>query len=368
MPQTLIETVRCTVRPFRENDLKDLSGILSDPEVMEHLEPPFTAEKTRSFLLRCGLCEDPLIWAVEIRSSGELAGYLIFHPFGQGSYEVGWVLKKSLWRQGLASELTDVLIPYAKKMNLKALVIECDPDQAASVRIAVRHGFRLKEAGDLLVYRLDLPGGHVIELPYFHIGDSCGGNQDWFRTFKMRMGGCGAATACDSSIYFARQFRLSAVYPYDPAHLTKETYIEFAHKMEHYLWPRMTGINRLDIYIEGYGRYLSDRGETRLSMSPFDGAESSDAADAFIKEQLDSGYPVPALILNHRNSAFSDYVWHWFLITGYDAHVSSTLVKAVTYGKAEWLPLKDLWNTGFSQRGGFIRYSVAPIPNFSSDP
>ncbi|MBQ5757016.1 MAG: hypothetical protein IIV93_00720, partial [Clostridia bacterium] len=148
----------------------------------------------------------------------------------------------------------------------------------------------------------------------------------------------------------------------------KESYIEFAHKMEQYLWPRMTGINRLDIYIEGYGRYLSDRGETRLSMSPFDGAESSDAADAFIKEQLDSGYPVPALILNHRNSAFSDYVWHWFLITGYDAHVSSTLVKAVTYGKAEWLPLKDLWNTGFSQRGGFIRYSVAPIPNFSSDP
>ena len=124
------------------------------------------------------------------------------------------------------------------------------------------------------------------ELEHFMIGSSYGGNQDWFRTFKMRMGGCGAATACDSSIYFARQFHLSAVYPYDPAHLTKESYIEFAHKMEQYLWPRMTGINRLDIYIEGYGRYLSDRGETRLSMSPFDGAESSDAADCQVLDTL----------------------------------------------------------------------------------
>lgn len=141
MPQALIETVRCTVRPFLESDLEDLSGILSDPEVMKYLEPPFAPEKSRSFLFRYGICRNPLIWAVEIRNSGELAGYLIFHPFDQDSYEIGWVLRKSLWRQGFAGELTDVLISYAKKLNLKALVIECDPNQAASVRIAVRHGF-----------------------------------------------------------------------------------------------------------------------------------------------------------------------------------------------------------------------------------
>lgn len=41
------------------------------------------------------------------------------------------------------------------------------------------------------------------ELEHFKIGSSYGGNQDWFRTFKMRMGGCGAETACDSSLYFA---------------------------------------------------------------------------------------------------------------------------------------------------------------------
>ena len=41
------------------------------------------------------------------------------------------------------------------------------------------------------------------ELEHFMIGYSYGGNQDWFRTFMMRLGGCGAETACDSSLYFA---------------------------------------------------------------------------------------------------------------------------------------------------------------------
>ena len=36
------------------------------------------------------------------------------------------------------------------------------------------------------------------ELEHFRIGDSYGGNQDWFPTFMMRIGGCGAETACDS--------------------------------------------------------------------------------------------------------------------------------------------------------------------------
>ena len=43
------------------------------------------------------------------------------------------------------------------------------------------------------------------ELNHHYIGESYGGNQDWFRTFWMRIGGCGAETACESSLYFARE-------------------------------------------------------------------------------------------------------------------------------------------------------------------
>ena len=43
------------------------------------------------------------------------------------------------------------------------------------------------------------------ELDYFTIEGCYGGNQDWFTNLVMHMGGCAAATACDSCIYFGLQ-------------------------------------------------------------------------------------------------------------------------------------------------------------------
>lgn len=197
------------------------------------------------------------------------------------------------------------------------------------------------------------------ELEHFMIGDSYGGNQDWFPTFMMRIGGCGAETACDSSVYFALRRGLSAIAPEHPAALTREEYVDFAYRMKPYLEPRMTGIDRLDIYIDGYGQYLRDCGETRLTMTPFAGTESYDAARDAVKAQIDAGLPIPTLILNHRSKHLQDYVWHWFLLNGYDERDESFLVKAVTYSRYEWLDLRELWDTGSARRGGFVLYHLA---------
>lgn len=196
------------------------------------------------------------------------------------------------------------------------------------------------------------------ELEHFTIGDSYGGNQDWFPTFMMRIGGCGAETACDSSVYFALHRGLETIAPENATTLTRRDYVRFAYKMKPYLSPRRTGIDRLDIYIDGYAAYLRDCGETRLTMTPLDGTEPFDAASAAIVQQIDQGCPVPTLILNHRSKDFRDYVWHWFLINGYDETDDAFLVKAVTYSRYEWLDLRALWDTGYERRGGFVLYRV----------
>ena len=152
------------------------------------------------------------------------------------------------------------------------------------------------------------------ELEHFHIGGSYGGNQDWFPTFMMRIGGCGAETACDSSVYFALRCGLTKIAPENVEGLTREEYVRFAYEMKPYLSPRMTGIDRLEIYIDGYAQYLHERGETRLSMTPLNGTEPYELARETIIRQIDQGYPVPTLVLNHRNKAFQDYVWHWFFL------------------------------------------------------
>ena len=196
------------------------------------------------------------------------------------------------------------------------------------------------------------------ELPHFQISDSYGGNQDWFPTFMMRIGGCGAETACDSSIYFALHRGLAGIAPENAASITKDAYIRFAYEMKPYLSPRMSGIDRLDIYMEGYAQYLKDHGETHLTTKPLDGKEPYETAQAAVRSQIDQGYPIPTLILNHRSKALNDYVWHWFLINGYDDTEGSFLVKAVTYSKYEWLDFQQLWNTGHERRGGLVLYHL----------
>ena len=64
------------------------------------------------------------------------------------------------------------------------------------------------------------------------------------------------------------------------------------------------------------------------------------------------------LCLLHKNKAFSDYKWHWFLINGYEIRDDKTLIKAVTYSEYEWLDLKALWDTGHERRGGFVLYHI----------
>ncbi len=196
------------------------------------------------------------------------------------------------------------------------------------------------------------------ELEHFMIGYSYGGNQDWFRTFMMRLGGCGAETACDSSLYFALHKGVNNIYPFDPENLSKSEYVDFAHMMEKYLWPRLSGIDKLEIYVNGYSKYLSDRGVTCINMDTLDGSEPYETAAATVKKQIDEGYPIPTLTLNHKDSSLKDYVWHWYLINGYEEKDGTMMVKTVTYSGFQWLDLRKLWDTGYQNRGGFVLYSI----------
>ncbi|MDD3402872.1 MAG: hypothetical protein PHQ72_05885 [Hespellia sp.] len=194
------------------------------------------------------------------------------------------------------------------------------------------------------------------ELDYFYIGNSYGGNQDWFHNPMMHLGGCGAATACDSCLYFEMKKMKKNVYPYEFEALDKKSYEAFAMMMRPYLRPRWGGIDTLDIYMDGMRRYLLDRGNSDLKMSGFDGNESVLYAEKVVKQQMEHNVPVPFLLLSHKNQALKDFHWHWFLLVGYEERADGLYVKAATYGEAVWLSLRELWNTGYQKKGGMILY------------
>lgn len=98
------------------------------------------------------------------------------------------------------------------------------------------------------------------ELPLFKVGNYYGYNQELFTDHWMNIGGCGAVTACDVSIYLDLNQGLSRLYPYDIHHLTAQDYINFSQIMKPFLRPRQNGIDTLELWIQGYSNYLRSVG------------------------------------------------------------------------------------------------------------
>ncbi len=194
------------------------------------------------------------------------------------------------------------------------------------------------------------------ELDYFMIGDSYGGNQEWFAGLMMRIGGCAAETVCDMSVYFARYFGESRLYPYSLDPVLKKDYILLGDHIRPYLSPRAGGISRLSIYIDGLSRYLESIGESSLTASPFDGDNDTSKAARIVRSQIDRDYIIPCLTLRHKAKVMSDYVWHWYTLNAYDYNEESgrMSVKAVTYSEGRWLDFDTLWDTGCKEKGGLI--------------
>ena len=195
------------------------------------------------------------------------------------------------------------------------------------------------------------------ELEYFYIEDSYGGNQEWFTDFMMNRGGCGALTACDTCLYLYLHLGKKHLYPFREKELKKEQYIQFGELMKPYLSPRKRGIDTLDLFMEGFRHYLQDIQDEDILMKGFSGICEMKEAKEKVREQMEKGFPIPYLNLLHQNPIFEDYEWHWFLLTGYEEKEEKFLVKAVTYGKSEWLDFEELWNSGHDEKGGMVLLS-----------
>lgn len=126
------------IRKMVSDDFQHLHRLLSDPEVMKYIEPPYTEEKTNRFLIDAGLSNPPLIYSVETKN--RFIGYAIYHDYDEDSVEIGWVLLPEYWGKGYASEVTRILIKRAQKDG-KNVVIECVPQQNISKHIAEKNGF-----------------------------------------------------------------------------------------------------------------------------------------------------------------------------------------------------------------------------------
>jgi RimJ/RimL family protein N-acetyltransferase len=153
----IVETARLRLRPVRESDLVVQAQMLGDADYMRHLGGHALSreEVWRKILGAAGLWA--LLgfgyWSVERREDGAYIGQIGFADFKrdmtpstEGLPEMGWVLARSAQGQGYATEAVTGALDWANDaLAGREIVAIIDPDNAASIRVAEKTGFSVRE-------------------------------------------------------------------------------------------------------------------------------------------------------------------------------------------------------------------------------
>ncbi len=95
----MIETSRLLIRPFSPADAQDFYEIFGDAETMENCEPAYDFEKAKNFLQDFCINRHGAL-AAQLKGTGKVIGYILFHEFDPGVYEIGWIFNRAFWRPG----------------------------------------------------------------------------------------------------------------------------------------------------------------------------------------------------------------------------------------------------------------------------
>jgi RimJ/RimL family protein N-acetyltransferase len=166
-----LETERLTLRAFREEDLDAYAGMCADVEVMRYIgdgRPVGRADTWRhmAFFLGHWHLRGFGLWAAEVKETGTLVGRIGLHrPEGWPGLEVGWLLGRAWWGQGLATEGGRAALDYAfNHLGAAHVVSVIHPENAASIRVAERLGERFERrdvvnGNEVVIYGIDRPRG-----------------------------------------------------------------------------------------------------------------------------------------------------------------------------------------------------------------
>jgi RimJ/RimL family protein N-acetyltransferase len=145
-----LETDRLTLRMLREADFDAYAEMCADPEVMRYIgdgQPLDRPTAWRNLAMMAGhwALRGYGLWAAEERSSGLFVGRIGFwNPDGWPGFELGWMLRRTFWGQGYATEGARTALQFAfTQLQQPQVISVIHPENAASIRVAQRLGERL---------------------------------------------------------------------------------------------------------------------------------------------------------------------------------------------------------------------------------
>lgn len=157
-PYTVIlETNRLLLRHLVMDDLEDLFALYSDSEIRKYFPEGVSNYEDTKEELEWHMNGHPKypelgLWATIHKETGKFIGRCGLLPWeidGELEVEIAYLLDRSFWHQGLATEAAQGILKYGfEKLNLSRLICLIDPENMASQRVAERIGMVLERKVD----------------------------------------------------------------------------------------------------------------------------------------------------------------------------------------------------------------------------
>jgi RimJ/RimL family protein N-acetyltransferase len=166
-----LQTERLRLRGWTAADVDAWQRICSDRQTMRYIGdgspmPPGRAWHAIAHLLGHWVLRGYGLWAVDDAASGELLGRVgLYHPDDWPGLELGWLIDRTHWGQGLATEAARAAAAWAfQELQVPRLISLIQPANLASVRVAQNLGATHDRQTDLdgtpvEVYVLHAPPG-----------------------------------------------------------------------------------------------------------------------------------------------------------------------------------------------------------------
>jgi RimJ/RimL family protein N-acetyltransferase len=150
-----VETPRLLLRLPEETDAEPFVTIHQDPEVLEKKQVTLTAptggievgvQNVRRMLRHWderGYGQ----WTVVEKSSAQVIGCVgLFHPKGWPGIDLSWILHRSRWGNGFATEASNAALQWAWDANIDHIISLIAPHDLRSIRVATKIGERFERA------------------------------------------------------------------------------------------------------------------------------------------------------------------------------------------------------------------------------
>ena len=153
----ILETERLILRHLVIGDLDELFALYSDPEIRRYFpEGVLSFEETKEELewFLNGHPKHPELglWATVHKETGKFIGRCGLLPWqidGKLEVEIAYLIDKSFWGQGLATEAARGILQYGfERLKLSRLICLIDPENIPSQKVAKKIGMKLEKRVD----------------------------------------------------------------------------------------------------------------------------------------------------------------------------------------------------------------------------